>query len=631
MNRTEAARPRTAGAWWRRQWALHPTRNLQIAIAIVALLLFASPVLAVAVSAFRISPFDGEWSLVPIMEVFTSRDTWVALGNSVLLTVVSVVPSMIIATFFAVLVTRTDSALKWVITATMAILVATPPMFYAVAWGLLGNKTVGLLNVWLRAGEPWGDGPLNIESWPGLILVSIFRGAGFMYLLLLGPFSQMDRTLEEAARVSGAGPVRTLFGTQLPLLLPTLTSVLIIATVASIEAFDVPVVLGVPAGIYVLPTEVFAYLYDSTRPLYGQASSVSIILLVILMILLVIERRLHGRKRFTTVGGKGARTALWRLGGWRIPLAVVVVVFSVVVVCLPILQLILASVTPYFGAQGAFTLDNFVAILGDAETVGVFVYTASVAAAAAAIAVITVIVFGWAARMRRSAWSAVIDSSQISPMVVPGLLLGIGLITVVLLGPLASVYGTYGLLMIGLFVSIVPLASRSISGALAQIPGELEEAARVSGSSRGRALVGVVFRLLLPSALNGWLLCFVVVSGSLAIPLLLSPRGETLLAVKVYDLYMSADIVTAAAVFVVFIVEILLLTVVIEVIKRLVGRRRVARRSVMSDPDSTGAVPPDRPRRSSRTPAMSRSHPSEVADADIAVSQHDHTNEGVIS
>ncbi|GGD26832.1 ABC transporter permease [Microbacterium faecale] len=592
MTRTSAPPPSHQANWWRRQWALYPVRNIQIAIAIVALALFASPVIAVVISAFRTTPFNGEWSLEPITQVFSDSDTWVALGNSVLLTVASVIPSMIIATFFAVLVTRTDSPLKWVVTITMAILVATPPMFYAVAWGLLGNSTVGILNVILRGGEPWGSGPLNVESWLGLILVSIFRGTGFMYLLLLGPFSQMDRSLEEAARVSGAGAIRTFFGTQLPLLLPTLTSVLIIATVASIEAFDVPVVLGVPAGIYVLPTEVFTYLYDSTRPLYGQASSVAVILLLILIALLIVERRLHGRRRFTTVSGKGARTALWKLGAWRMPIAITIIVFSLVVVIMPTLQLVLTSLAPYFGAQGVFTLDNFATVLGDPAIIGILAYTASVAAAAAAIAVVAVIVFGWATRMRRGPLATVIDTSQVAPMIVPGLLLGIGLITVVLFTPLASAYGTYWLLMVALFIAIVPLASRAVAGALAQIPEELEEAARVSGSSRGRALVGVVFRLLLPSALNGWLLCFVVVSGSLAVPLLLSPRGQTLLAVKVYDLYTSANVVTAAAIFVLFVVEILVITLLVEIAKRLLTRARLPRRlpSADVDRDWTGAT-----------------------------------------
>lgn len=583
--------------WLRQQSALFPERNVQLMLAIVALALFLPPVVAVLIGAFRTTPFSGEWTSEPFAEVMTSPDTWRSLLNSLLLTAGSVVPGLVVATFFAVLVTRTNAALKWLITGTMAILVATPPMFYAIAWGLLGNKTVGLVNVWMRGGEPWGEGPLNIESWEGLILVSAFRGIGFMFLLLIGPFSQMDRALEEAARVSGAGPIRTFFGTQLPVLMPAITSVLIISIVATIEAFDIPVVLGVPAGIYVLPTEVFSYLYDATKPLYGQASTVAIILLAILVALLVIERRLHGRKRFTTVTGKGSRSAQWQLGKWKQPLGAVTVLFAVVVVGLPVLQLVLASLSPYFGATEGYSLDNFTEILGDAKMIDTFVYTAFVASVAAALAVLVVTVLLWAARLRRGLLSTLIESSQMASMVVPGLLLGIGLVTVVLAGPLSATYGSYWLLVFGLFVSVVPLASRSIAGALAQIPHELEEASRVSGGSRGRSMVAVVFRLLVPSMLNGWLLCFVVVSGSLAIPLLLSPRGQSLLAVAVYEYYVSANIVGAAAVFVLFVVEILIVAAVIEGLKRLLTfqRSRPVEAAPRTGEDWTGAIAASRP------------------------------------
>ncbi|HLS50232.1 MAG TPA: ABC transporter permease subunit, partial [Actinomycetaceae bacterium] len=254
----------------RKQWSLHSKRNLQIAIAVVATLLFVAPLLAVLFSAFRTTPFRGEWTLEAVRDVLLAGDTWSALGNSVMLAIASVVPAMLIAIVFAVLITRTNAFLKWLIIATMAILVATPPVFYAIAWGLLGNRTVGIINVIARGGEQWGDGPFNIESWFGLILVSGLRATGFMFLLLIGPFSQMDRSLEEAARVSGAGAVRTFFGTQLPTLMPAIVGVLIISTIVSIEAFDVPLFLGVPAGIYVLPTEVFAYLNDARQPMYGH-------------------------------------------------------------------------------------------------------------------------------------------------------------------------------------------------------------------------------------------------------------------------------------------------------------------------------------------------------------------------
>jgi len=608
----------------RRQWALRPERNIQLAIAIVAVLLFVSPVISVVFSAFRTSPFCNdlgkasgcEWTLDPFIEVMSKADTWESLGASLILTVVSVAIGIVLATFFATIVSRTNAIWKWLITGTMAILVATPPLFYALTWTMLGNKSVGLLNVWIRGlqtgwaeGYQWGDGPLDMASWPGLIFVSTVRGVAFMFLVLIGPFSSMDRTLEEAARVSGAGPIRTFFGTQLRVLTPAIISVLIVSTVASLEAFDVPVILGVPSDIYVLPTEVFKYLNDAREPLYGQASAVSLILLAILLVLLVTERLMYGRRRFTTVGGKGARNAQWSLGKWRVPVFVFTLLYFLIVVALPTTQLVLVAMSPYFGATEGWTFDNFGKVLADPATLGTFGYTAGIAAMAAFLAVVAVVVFLWASRLRRGALAATIDMSQMGPLAVPGLLLGLGLITVVLATPLKGSYGSWGLLMVGLFISIVPLAARSISGAIVQIPQELEEATRVSGGNRARALVDVVFRLLVPSALNAWLLCFVVISGSLAIPLLLSQRGSTLLAVKVYETYSAGDFVKSAVYFVIFIAEILLVTLVIEIIKRLLALRVGGRKSYTpgksTDPEWTGSVS-TRPQRGTRSTASTR-------------------------
>lgn len=599
----------------RRSWNLRPERNIQILIGIVALLLFVSPAVAVFVGAFRTSPFTegpqaGTWSIEPFVEVFTSPGTWETLWNTVLLTVGSVVPGILIAIFFATLVTRTNALAKWLITMTMAIMVAVPPLFYALTWSMLGNETVGLLNVWIRGiatgfaeGYQWGSGPIDIESWGGLLVVSTFRAAAFMYLILVGPFSSMDRSLEEAARVSGAGPVRTFFGTQIPVLMPAITAVLVISTVAGMEAFDVPIVLGVPADIYVLPTEVYRYLNDARNPFYGQASAVSLVLLVILVALLILERRLQGRRRFTTVTGKGARQGQWALGAWRLPVLLITIVYALVAVGLPLFQLLVVSFSPYFGwhptdlsmifdPQAGLTTKWFETILSSQAHVNMFLQTAAVAAAAAAAGIIAVIIILWAVKLRPGRLANLLDASQMLPFVVPGLLLALGIITVVLLGPWKGLYGSPILLMLALFIAVVPLASRTIAGAIVQIPAELEEATRVSGSSRARALFAVVFRLLLPSALNGWLLCFVVASGTLAIPMLLGERRSPMLAIKVYDDYLAGNFSLAATSFVLFVAEVLVIAGAIELIKRLLSRRTSRRRPVAesTDPDWTGAV-----------------------------------------
>ncbi|MGO1768923.1 MAG: ABC transporter permease [Microbacterium sp.] len=598
----------------RRQWSLRPERNIQILIGIVAALLFVSPVVSVIIGAFRTSPFAdgpqaGVWSLQPVIDVFSAPGTWETLWNTALLTVASVVPGIVLAIFFATLVTRTNAFAKWLITGTMAVLVAVPPLFYALTWSMLGNETSGLLNVWIRGlttgfadGYLWGEGPFDVESWTGLIIVSVFRATAFMFVILIGPFSSMDRSLEEAARVSGASGVRTFLGTQIPVLLPAITAVLVISTVAAMEAFDVPVVLGVPADIYVLPTEVYRYLNDARTPFYGHASAVSILLLVILIALLVIERRIQGRRRFTTVTGKGARQGEWSLGAWRIPALLFTLLYVIIALGLPLFQLLMVSFSPYFGwtptdwslifdPEQGLTTKWFAAVLGNPQYVAMFLQSAGIAAIAAALGIIAVILVLWAVRLKPGPLARVLDAGQMLPMVIPGLLLALGIITVVLLGPWRTLYGSPILLMAALFISVVPLASRTISGAIVQIPAELEEATRVAGGNRARALFAVVVRLVLPSALNGWLLCFVVASGTLAIPMLLGERRAPMLAIKVYDDYLAGNFTLAAASFVLFVGEILLVAITIEVIKRLIARRTRATRRAPAPTIASAAEP----------------------------------------
>ena len=104
-----------------------------------------------------------------------------------------------ISILFATLATRTNAPLRWLIYVIMAVLVATPPLFTAISWGLLGNRNVGLINTTL--GIAGTDLAVNIESWWGLVFVSVIRAVGFQFYLLIGAFIAMDRNLEEAARV----------------------------------------------------------------------------------------------------------------------------------------------------------------------------------------------------------------------------------------------------------------------------------------------------------------------------------------------------------------------------------------------------------------------------------------------
>lgn len=552
---------------------LHQDRKIQIITAICCIALLASPVAMVIAGAFQVSPFGPpEWTLDPVVEVMTNPSTFESLWNTVALTIVIVALSMIAAIFFATLATRTNVPLRWLIFVLMAVLIATPPLFTAISWGLLGNRNVGLINVWL--GIAGTEAAINIESWWGLVFVSAIRAVGFQFFLLMGPFAAMDRNLEEAARISGASARRTFFGTQLPVLFPAIAGVGILSIIVFLESFELPQILGVPAGIYVLPTEIFSYLNDTgSAPKYGQASAISLILMVILVLLVMLQNRIMGRRTFTTLSGKGSNRKAWDLGKWKWPAAGVIVIFGLLGVVLPAFQLVLVSLSPFLGSTGAYSLNNFTTILNDNTLMASFGETALVAGVGALLATVGSAVILWVARMRRSVAARVIEFSQWLPAAVPGLVLALGVLWLILRIPgVDQLYGTPAVLIFAVVITVIPLIGRAVGGSIVQVPRDLEEAAWISGSSKLRALISVVGRLAAPSFLNGWLLCYVVISGTLAVPLLLASRSQSLISVNVYSYYITGRPEMAAAIFVLLILQICAVAAVVAFLQWLMAR-----------------------------------------------------------
>src|SRR3546814_11516519 len=81
----------------------------------------------------------------------------------------------------------------------------------------------------------------------------------------------MDAALEEASRTSGAGMLRTLFQIVVPILLPTILAVMLLGIIRSLQAFEIELILGTPAGIDVYSTVIYRAV-SQEPPLYGVAS-----------------------------------------------------------------------------------------------------------------------------------------------------------------------------------------------------------------------------------------------------------------------------------------------------------------------------------------------------------------------
>lgn len=137
------------------------------------------------------------------------------------------------------------------------------------------------------------------------VFVSIWAHMGFYTLILLAGLQAIPRDLYEAAEMDRATPWRTLTRITLPLLMPNLVVVLVLAAIRAVQVFDEVFVLtgGGPGSA---TTFIVQFIYQTGFAeqihLYGLAAAASLTLAVFLVVLTLAQLRLT---RANQLGKKG--------------------------------------------------------------------------------------------------------------------------------------------------------------------------------------------------------------------------------------------------------------------------------------------------------------------------------------
>jgi iron(III) transport system permease protein len=545
-----------------------------ILLCLVSLVMFVWPVAMLAYGAFRTAPpgSAARWSTAGFTGALSSGTVWHAFANSLMLSGSTVVISTALAVYLAWTVTRTRTPLRQLVTPMAVLIFAIPPLFYALSWAMLGQQPAGLVDKAIHA--VLGVAPLNVQSWFGMIGVSVLGATAAEYLLLLGPFLALDPSLEEASLVCGAGRLRSFFGIELPALAPSILGVIILGFVLGMGLLTVPLVLGEPAGIFVLPTQIYRYIDGVTPANYAGASTLSMLLVAVVLILVAIQSRLLGRRSFTTVTGKSTRRERIDVGRWKWLGTAVIVLYGLLALVLPLGQFVLGSLEPYFGVYAHLSLSNYSTVLHTAGTGQAFETTLMVAVVAGFAASALGVWAALAALRSPSRLRRLPDLSIWLLWAVPGITLSLGLIWAYLSVPgLRSLYATQWIVLLALIVGTTPIASRAVTGPIGQISRELEEAARTAGASAFRATVGILLRLILPSFVVAWFITGIVASGNLDIPILLASPSNQTVPLLAYDLYDGGSLAQAAATFCMLIAIIAAALVVAAVVRSVIRVR----------------------------------------------------------
>src|SRR3972149_6803871 len=212
---------------------------------------------------------------------------------------------------------RTDLPGKRLIRGLMMASFVTPPFLGAFAWVMLAGPNAGLLNKVYRT-LTGAEAPLvNIFSMPGLIFVVAIYAFPYVFIMIANTLDLIASDLEEAAAILGAGRLQVALTITIPLVAPAVLSGFILAVLQALALFGSPAILALPAGFHTITTQIWALFQYPPRT--EMAAAFSIPLLLATALLLLLQKKLLGRRGYASVGGKGGQRREVPLGIWRYP------------------------------------------------------------------------------------------------------------------------------------------------------------------------------------------------------------------------------------------------------------------------------------------------------------------------
>ena len=524
----------------RRAWRLEAqTVFCTIVLAVVAIgVLF--PVLLVVLESFQVAPpgHPAAYGLDGWRAALSEPGLRAALLNTVKVTFVRQLLSLPLAVTIAWLLARTDlPGRTWIEFAFWAAFFL-PPLTVTLSWILLLDPEYGLINTWLSRVPLIGTGPFDIYSFWGIVWVHLITGSLTVKVVLLTPaFRSMDAALEEASYVAGGTTLRTALRITVPVMAPVILSVLLLGTMVSMQTFEVEQVLGMPIRFFVFSTMVYDLLVTRV-PRYDAATALAVLVLVAMLPLVFAQQWMTRRRRYTTVTGQ-FRARPNRLGRWRWPVVVLLLIVTLIVLGVPVTVAVLGSFMTLFGffhIAEPWTLEHWAMVLTDDLFLHSLRNTVVLAVGTAAAALLVQSLIAYVVVRTRFAGRRLLDTISWLPFTMPGMILGLALLWLFLgIGVLRPLYGTMAVLVVAGLISGMPLGVQVIKSGLLQLGSELEEASRIVGASWWATYRRIVLRLMAPTLVAVGMITFVGAARNIGTIALLATSANRPLSILQLD------------------------------------------------------------------------------------------------
>ena len=547
-----------------RTWLSEPTIAFGIVLSILFAYFILAPVLMMLFNAITVDfadqaraggaegAFTGYYLHRALMSRISRYIFWIPLMNTAIVSLCVIVITLVLGSILGWLISRSDLLGKRWFSTALVVPYMVPSWTFALAWlALFRNRKIGGLNSWV---ESLGFSPPDWLSY-GIVPITIILAlhyVPFVILLVGNALRQFDSQFEDSARTLGASPRVVALRIVLPLLRPSIISASTLVFAKCLGDVGVTYILGVPVKVDLLATSLLRAISTGQDGMSAVVAGAIVILGAASV--LIDMRLLKAAQRYVTIGTKGAMHRTVRLGRWQWPAVAFTTTVILVSGVVPLVALFLTTVMEI---PGILTLDNFTldywighglnttALRQGILLTGEFwiaawntvwmVGSASVAAGLLGLFVGYVVV-----RSPLASIAVFLKQVTFLPYLVPGIAFAAAYLSMFATphGPIPSLYGTTLILVLALFASQMPFASRAGIAAMMQMGKEPEEAAKIAGAGWWRRAVSIVLPIHRGSLVSGILLPFISGIKGLSLVILLAVPGTDLLttyAVRLVD------------------------------------------------------------------------------------------------
>ena len=494
----------------------------------------------------------GSFSLESFKRVYTYDLNWTALINTIVISGLTTIFGVILAFPLAFLVGRTDMYGKKFFRTLFVTTYMVPPYVGAMAWLRLLNPNAGVLNKFLMQIFNLSKAPFNIYTVGGIVWVLTCFYYPYAFITISRAMEKMDPSLEEASKISGASPLKTLMTITIPMMTPSIIAAGLLVFVASASAFGIPSIIGAPGQIYTVTTRIIDFVHIGSEEGLNDAMVLAVFLMAIANIVLYITTFVIGKRQYITMSGKSTRPNIVELGKWRLPITIIISIFSFFVVILPFVTVALTSFTVNMGKPiglSNMSMSAWNKVFSRASILSSTKNSIIAGLAAAFFGIMISCIMAYLLQRTNVKGKRIPDFLITLGSGTPSVTIALALI-ISMSGKFGiNIYNTLTIMVVAYMIKYMLMGMRTVVSAMSQVHPSLEEAAQISGANWLRMLKDVTLPLIGASIVAGIFLIFMPSFYELTMSTLLYSSNTKTIGYElyIYQTYHSQQVASALA------------------------------------------------------------------------------------